>query len=547
MKLYAQISKVDEEQRMVWGYATTGARDSQGEIVTKDAIAAAWGDYMKFANIREMHQPSAVGVVKEYSFDDTGVMIGAKVVDDAAWEKVKEQVYKGFSIGGKKLPGGYDALTKTITALQLTEISLVDRPANPESLITMYKLADQPEGENAMSEKTGDKQPVDELLDMLSKGVVPADRLLELAKGLVVTVSVDDNSSSTNQGKNDQSTVNPDAATGGNAASNLNPTPGMATTESTNAVGTGVSATEKDPKDPTNASNQRNAPNIPANTVGAAKKSVGTSPLRKAAQALVAKGEDVKKGMWSISDLAQLVAQLRWVAEDAAWEREAEGDASTVPDQLAACVHALGNALIAMVTEEVAELSASLSVNADDPLAALTAVIANCEAAPTLTKWNEALDVIKEGKRNSTADQDRVQKAHDLLAELGADCGSATAKGEGTHDHQDTDLKKDAAQGDDLQKMATTIEKMASDLGNLRGDLKKANDTIGELQKQVAKQPTLPKGALHVVEKGSEANAGVTSEVTVEPVLKGDGTVDDLATAIKKVHVGGGRLVLGQR
>jgi hypothetical protein len=140
-----------------------------------------------------------------------------------------------------------------------------------------------------------------------------------------------------------------------------------------------------------------------------------------------------------------------------------------------------------------------------------------------------------------------VQKAHDLLAELGADCGSATAKGEGTHDHQATDLKKDAGQGNDLAKMASTVEKMATELGSLRGDLKKANDTIDDLQKRVAKSPTAPKGALHVVEKGSEANAGLTTEVTVEPVLKGDGTVDDLATAIKKVHVGGGRLTLGQR
>jgi hypothetical protein len=228
-------------------------------------------------------------------------------------------------------------------------------------------------------------------------------------------------------------------------------------------------------------------------------------------------------------------------------EREAEGDNSTVPDQLADAVNALCVALVSMVQEEAAELLAALPAGTTKPLDQLTAVVANSEAAPTLTKWNEALDVIKEGKRNSTADQDRVQKAHDLLAELGADCGSATAKGEGTHDHQATDLKKDAGQGNDLAKMASTVEKMASELGSLRGDLKKANDTIEDLQKRVAKSPTVPKGALHVVEKGSEANAGLTTEVTVEPVLKGDGTVDDLATAIKKVHVGGGRLTLGQR
>lgn len=135
MKLYAAITKRDDEQRMVWGYASTEALDSQGEVVKLDAIKGAWDDYMRFANIREMHQPSAVGKCKEYDFDEHGVQIGVKVVDDAAWEKVKEGVYSGFSIGGKAL----SKADNIITALRLTEISLVDRPANPEALISVWK------------------------------------------------------------------------------------------------------------------------------------------------------------------------------------------------------------------------------------------------------------------------------------------------------------------------------------------------------------------------------------------------------------------------
>ena len=64
MKIYLPIAKVDTERREVWGYASTEARDDQGEIVKRDALTAALGDYMRFANIREMHQLSAVGVAK---------------------------------------------------------------------------------------------------------------------------------------------------------------------------------------------------------------------------------------------------------------------------------------------------------------------------------------------------------------------------------------------------------------------------------------------------------------------------------------------------
>ena len=136
MKFYMDIVKRDPVARLVYGYATTEALDSQGERVSKEAVEGALADYMKFANIREMHQPSAVGVAKEANLDEKGLFLCAKVVDDQAWKKVEEGVYKGFSLGGKKVAKVGD----TVTQMRLTEISLVDRPANPEALITLFKL-----------------------------------------------------------------------------------------------------------------------------------------------------------------------------------------------------------------------------------------------------------------------------------------------------------------------------------------------------------------------------------------------------------------------
>ena len=171
MKLFAEIVKVDPEKRMVYGYASTGALDSQGERVSVDALKVALPDYMKFANIREMHQPSAVGVAKQAEIDNKGLYIGAKVVDDVAWKKVTEEVYKGFSIGGRAV----EKVDDTITSLRLTEISLVDRPANPECVFDVYKADDIPQGEEA--EKTETQAP--DIKKYLGEEVYDAQTALE--------------------------------------------------------------------------------------------------------------------------------------------------------------------------------------------------------------------------------------------------------------------------------------------------------------------------------------------------------------------------------
>jgi len=140
MRFYGSIQKIDTEQRIVAGYASTEAVDAHGEIVTKAAIEAALEGYLEFSNVREMHQLSAVGVTEEASVDDKGLYIAAKITDDIAWGKVKSGTYKGFSIGGKTLARDPDN-RKIITKIALNEISLVDRPSNPEARFDVWKAA----------------------------------------------------------------------------------------------------------------------------------------------------------------------------------------------------------------------------------------------------------------------------------------------------------------------------------------------------------------------------------------------------------------------
>jgi hypothetical protein len=142
MRLFADLSKVEEQDDgslKVFGVASSGARDEAGEIVSPQAMKAALPGYLAFGAIREMHQPSAAGTALEVHVDDDGfTRLTAHIVDPIAVAKVKAGVYKGLSIGGKVLQRDPKD-PSTITALKLMEISLVDRPCNPEASINMWK------------------------------------------------------------------------------------------------------------------------------------------------------------------------------------------------------------------------------------------------------------------------------------------------------------------------------------------------------------------------------------------------------------------------
>lgn len=165
-KLYAEIAKMeaqDDGTVKVWGYASSEAVDSDGEIIAAEAMKAAIPDYMKFGAVREMHGSNAAGTAIEINVEDDGrTFFGAHIVDPVAVTKVKTGVYKGFSIGGSVT--ARDELNKSqITGLKLTEISLVDRPANPDAVFTCYK-ADKPKDEEGADkdDKPSDKSADDE-------------------------------------------------------------------------------------------------------------------------------------------------------------------------------------------------------------------------------------------------------------------------------------------------------------------------------------------------------------------------------------------------
>jgi hypothetical protein len=140
------IGKIDKERRVVSGFATLDNIDKQGDVVDTAASLTAFKNFR--GNLREMHQPSAVGKVVSFKEDKyfdpqtkkfySGVYVSAYVSKGAqdAWEKVLDGTYSGFSIGGniKKFDDIYNEGTekaiRMIKEYELHELSLVDNPAN---------------------------------------------------------------------------------------------------------------------------------------------------------------------------------------------------------------------------------------------------------------------------------------------------------------------------------------------------------------------------------------------------------------------------------
>ncbi len=143
---FLKIDVLSEDEAIVSGIATDETPDSDGDITDYDATKEAAIEYSNWRNIREMHSPSAVGVAEEIRLDDLtrSMVITARIIGKEVVKKVRAGVYKGFSIGGKKLAppileNRAGQVIKRITKYMLTEISLVDRPANPSAIFTVVK------------------------------------------------------------------------------------------------------------------------------------------------------------------------------------------------------------------------------------------------------------------------------------------------------------------------------------------------------------------------------------------------------------------------
>ena len=158
LRLSMPLTKVDKERRIVSGFASLDNIDKQDDIVTAEASMTAFAKFR--GNIREMHQPVAVGKMVDFKEDKyfdpetkkfyKGVFVSAYVSKGAqdTWEKVLDGTLTGFSIGGRmnKWDDAYDEKSdkaiRVIKEYDLVELSLVDSPANQFANIVSVEKVD---------------------------------------------------------------------------------------------------------------------------------------------------------------------------------------------------------------------------------------------------------------------------------------------------------------------------------------------------------------------------------------------------------------------
>ena len=159
INLSVPFVKVDKQRRIVSGFATLDNVDKHGDIVDTQASMNAFTRFR--GNIREMHQPIAVGKVVSFRQEEfydkltkktySGVFVDVYVSKGAedTWEKVLDGTLSGFSIGGSinkadtiQQHDDYEGTIRVIKDYDLVELSLVDNPANQLANVFSIQKAD---------------------------------------------------------------------------------------------------------------------------------------------------------------------------------------------------------------------------------------------------------------------------------------------------------------------------------------------------------------------------------------------------------------------
>jgi len=161
---YAAITKSEKQADgtlKVYGKATDDSLDIDNQICDEGWLAQAMPDWFTTGgNVREQHSNIAAGVATDYEKKADGHYITALVVDPVSVKKVETGVLKGFSIGirSPRVVRDNKAANGRIIDGQIVEVSLVDRPANPNAKLMLAKAA---EGGTLMAVEQNSPSPAD--------------------------------------------------------------------------------------------------------------------------------------------------------------------------------------------------------------------------------------------------------------------------------------------------------------------------------------------------------------------------------------------------
>lgn len=159
-RFFVPFTKVEENADgsvYVEGIATGEILDFHGEVVSYEASKRAFAEWSAWAekatggesigNIRVMHQPIVAGRAVKWWADDAtrSIHLGATIDDPAHAKLCRSRAYTGYSIGGgnvtREMQPWEGKSVPWITDYDLSENSLVDKPACPTSIFTLVKRA----------------------------------------------------------------------------------------------------------------------------------------------------------------------------------------------------------------------------------------------------------------------------------------------------------------------------------------------------------------------------------------------------------------------
>lgn len=484
--IFCQLAKVDVVNRMIHGRAVQEVPDAAGEIfdyATSKPYFEAWSAETSEAtkgkslgNVRAMHGNVAAGKISVMTFhdDERAIDISVKVVDDNEWKKVQEGVYTGFSIGGSYVGEKVkDGELMRYTAAPI-EISLVDKPCIPTSMffdVVKSKgfIVVTPEGEEKRAFKLegegdpdtevvkdedveieGDPADAAALATVMQTEKIGLGQIVKLAKAQISAMAPKrfaDKSASKYPLDNNEQVL---------AAWMFSHSAAAAKTYDTETL----EAMRGEIKE-------------------AYVERFGTEP-EVATTEKVAKffsGEALQKSFYQVGSVASLLQTVAYFMGDMEYYEQAGTAPTGVTAKVMVAVQALGDVIAMFLAEAIAE--------------------EGDEETKKALEANVSM-LVKAGARNSKTDASRIQKAHDMMLELGAKCAA-----------------EKVAPPDDLAK-----------------SLSSALARIDKLESQ----PRPARAVLRVVSKEDDTPPSLTAPNLPSPIMKKDGTVDEVASLIKFMH-----------
>lgn len=509
-QIFCQLSKVDVQNRTVYGRAVQEVPDASGEIFDYKSSKPhfeKWVDETKEAskgkslgNIRAMHGNIAAGKAVEVTFhdDECAIDIAAKIIDDNEWEKVQEGVYTGFSIGGvyvgEKIKEG-DLMRYTAAPV---EISLVDKPCIPTAMFSDivkskgYKIvrADGAEEHAEFAAKS---------LEVPTEPAVETPPVVEEEPSLEIEGSAEEVAELHRVMSGDKLTLGKVVSMVKSAikadapkrfADTANKKYPLDNNEQVLAAWYFVN-TEK----AATAYKADELTAIKAEIVAAYKERFDKDPegvtSEEATKAL--SGATLEKGFYQLASATSMLNSLSYFMADMEYYEESGAVPDGVAGKVITMISAMGDVITMLITD---------AVNAEK----------NTESELRKSMSGIVEMFTKAGARNSKTDLGRIQKAHDLMNELGAGCSA--------------------------EKVHTGHNKSGDD------PLQKALDRINAVEEEMKVLKATPKPAkaiLKVVAKSADAAELDTPAPEMSEVRDRDGKVDAVATAIKMTHSLGGR------